>query len=202
MGNKSVGRLVSIGGNPVGESTKPQPVGNESLWPLYEAKNGFYAFESALFVRPSGGGSGSVEWWNGQIDWRNVYADLPENATFFAEDVFGFQFINAGEGFFSFDPETAELSHLGNSVEEWARSILDDYEALTGFRIAHAWQSVNGPLWVGYRLAPSVPFMLGGEYKAESLRAKPDLELASFRAKVYTQTKDLPDGSSVRLILD
>ncbi|MFV2110627.1 hypothetical protein, partial [Micromonospora sp. LOL_015] len=187
------------GSAPLGRELNSEVVADDSLLPLYRAKNGFFAFESALLIRPWGGGPGSVEWWNDELGWRSAYAALSRHAICFAKDAFGFQFTLDGSGFFSFDPETAELEYLGKNVEDWAAAILDNADTLTGFPLAHQWQIVNGELPPGCRLASAVPFVLGGEYSVEALRAKPDIELASFRAHVYTQIKDLPDGASVNI---
>ncbi|MEU1124866.1 hypothetical protein ABZ371_15170 [Streptomyces sp. NPDC005899] len=121
--------------------------------------------------------------------------------TFFAEDVFGFQFAVDDKGFHSFDPETGELEAMAETLDEWVESILSEYEELTGYGLAHAWQSRNGRLRNGYRLAPAVPFMLGGMYEVDALREKPDQELAAFRAHIYTQVRDTPDGEQVHINL-
>jgi hypothetical protein len=170
------------------------------LRPLINVRNGFYAFESCLFVRSWGGAVRSAEWWNAS-DWRNPYGEALAGMWFFAEDVFGFQFAVNDAGFYSFNPETAELRQLATSAMMWAEQILVDYDELTGYSIGHAWQVLNGPIRAGRRLAPAIPFVVGGEYSAAGLRDKPDLELAQFRAYVYAQIKDLPDGAQLRINL-
>ncbi|MFJ3661912.1 hypothetical protein ACIPPM_15770 [Streptomyces sp. NPDC090119] len=173
----------------------------DPLRSLIGSRNGFYAFESALFVRPWGGGAGSAEWWNAPEGWRAPYGELVDGFTFFAEDVFGFQFAAGEKGFYSFDPETAELQFMATTVNEWADQILQDHEELTGSGLAHAWQSSNGPLRSGYRLAAAIPFCLGGEFALDALKPKRELELARFRADIYAQIRDLPDGAQVRINL-
>lgn len=54
----------------------------------------------------------------------------------------------------------------------------------------------------GSRLAPAVPFVLGGSYDVGALRAKSDVELARFRASVFAQIRDLPDGAQIRITLE
>ena len=63
------------------------------------------------------------------------------------------------------------------------------------------WQVANGPILQGQRLAPAVPFVLGGSFEVGELRAKSDLELARFRADIFSQIKDLPDGATIKLKL-
>ncbi|MEU5942366.1 hypothetical protein ABZ807_25020 [Micromonospora sp. NPDC047548] len=194
-------RLVQLGTPDLGDSADPDSL-PDVLAPILMRTNGFYAFESALLVRPAGGGMGSLEWWNNELNWREAYPQLSRDSVFFAEDVFGFQFVTCGEGFYSFDPETAELEFVGDTAEAWAAAILDDYEVMTGHAVGHDWQQLNGPLKRGHRLAPALPFVLGGEYRAEVLRQKADWELAAFRADVYNQIKDLPDGAQVKIRMD
>jgi hypothetical protein len=202
MTGDSLRRLVDLGSPPLSEGIGAEQSVHPALLPLLRARNGFYAFESALLVRRSGGGTGSIEWWNNELTWRKSYPGLPEDLVFFAEDALGFPFAVSDSGFFSFDPETAELELLGATADEWAAALLEDPDVLTGYPAAHDWQVENGALAPGYRLAPAVPFVLGGEYDAEALRAKPDVELADFRAMVYTRIKDLPDGAQVSIQLE
>ena len=197
----SVDRLVSIATAPLGERLAGAHQVPRLLAPLIHARNGFFALESALLVRPWGTGSGSCEWWNGETAWCIEYGDAVAGMTFFAEDVFGFQFGVSEDGFFTFDPETSEIEAIAPDVQGWAAYILENYEEATGYPIAHAWQVANGPLAQGTRLAPAVPFVLGGSFEVDELRAKTDLELARFRADVFGQIKDLPDGATVELKL-
>ncbi|MFJ8831169.1 hypothetical protein [Micromonospora aurantiaca] len=200
MSADAVDRLAALGSPALGPAV-PTSMIPGPLAPLYSIKNGFYAFESALFVRPVGVGVRSVEWWNG-LSWRQVYVDLGAQLTCFAEDVFGFQFAADESGFYSFDPETAEIELVADSVEGWAQAVLEDIDVMVGYSLAREWQERNGGLQQGFRLAPAVPFALGGKFEAAGMRAKPDGELASFRASVYEQTRDLPDGAQVRLRLE
>ena len=170
------------------------------LRPLIEVRNGFYAFESCLFVRPWEDTAGSAEWWNAS-DWRAAYGHILDGMWCFAEDVFGFQFAVSDDGFYSFDPEIAELQHIATSATQWADRIMADYDQLTGYPLGYAWQAVNGPIKAGHRLAPAVPFVLGGEYSVAALQEKPELELARFRSHVYAKIRDLPDGAQVSIDL-
>ncbi|MFI1520827.1 hypothetical protein [Kitasatospora cineracea] len=172
------------------------------LQPLIAARNGFFAFESALLVRPWGGGRGTAEWWNSGEVWRDSYDELPTGLTFFAEDIFGFQFAVDEGGFCSFDPETAESERISDSLDGWIDYMLSEYDEATGYSIAHEWQSVNGPIPAGSRLAPAVPFVLGGSYDADALAAKSDVELARFRATIFNQIRNLPDGAQVRITIE
>src|SRR6185312_2296640 len=89
-------RLLEIAGPPL-SAEPPDTVG----WPgslgaelagLLARVNGFYAFESALHVLPSGGGGQDLAGWNDGALWRDAYRGLADGLLCFAEDVFGGQF--------------------------------------------------------------------------------------------------------------
>jgi hypothetical protein len=64
------------------------------------------------------------------------------------------------------------------------------------------WQTRNGPIKPGHRLAPAVPFILGGKFEAREMRSKNSVELMRFRAGIYRRLKDLPDGTRIRIRVD
>ncbi len=172
------------------------------LFRMLAKKNGFYAFETALHVLPvtSDPGSG-LAGWNSQALWRGGYLDLAEGLFFFAEDIFQDQFCFSlkQDGVLRFNAETGQATLMAGSLEEWAGIILSDYEVETGWPLAHEWQAKNGPLPFGKRLMPKIPFFLGGEYKIDNLWAGNPLAGMRFKADLAIQTRDLPEGSKVRL---
>ncbi|MFD7908668.1 hypothetical protein ACFV4G_41315 [Kitasatospora sp. NPDC059747] len=144
-----------------------------SLDALLVEMNGFYAFESALHVFPSGeaGLPGrSVEEWNSKSLWRDSYGHLMPDVIFFAEDVFGGQFAVARDGVvYSFNPETAALVRFSEDVARWRGDVIADWNHATGYSVGHEWQMRNGPLPVGHRLVPKIPFVVGGEFSCENM---------------------------------
>jgi hypothetical protein len=173
----------------------------EDLASLLASRNGFFAFESALHIRPlEKGQRGDVSWWNEDERWRQAYSGwVRREDHFFAEDVFGGQFMLREGAIFSFDPETGEIGLLANNMEQWAREILSDFEFLTGHGLAHEWQALHGPIPSGCRLVPKVPFVLGGEFCIENLSALDSVKGMLFRADIARQIRDLPDGAEVEL---
>jgi hypothetical protein len=159
---KYLQRLVNIGGAPLG--TPPAlPVPTESsnkltreLSELLHRRNGFHAFESALHVFPSSAASSgpSLSEWNSHELWRHEYGDLARDKLFFAEDAFGNQFCIEGDHIYTFDAETGTCERLCGSLEEWAETILGDYNVLTGYPLLHAWQSAHGGLPSNERCGP------------------------------------------------
>jgi len=69
----------------------------------------------------------------------------------------------------------------------------------TGWRLAHEWQAVHGPLPQGKRLMPKIPFFLGGQYTLDNLWAGNSIEGMRFKADLALQTRNLPEGTKIRL---
>lgn len=171
---------------------------------LLSERNGFYAFEGALHVFPfvessSAEGSTGLEAWNESDLWRNWYHGLVDGMLFFAEDAFGGQFAIRGDEVVSFDPESGDVVTLAISLEGWAKELLSNYRELTGSPIAHSWQTKNGPIPPGKRLMPKIPFVLGGKYDEKNLFPVDAVKGMRYRAELWEQLRDLPDGAQVRL---
>lgn len=99
--------------------------------------------------------------------------------------------------FYALGPETTEHEFMAEDLHGWAQKILGDVDFYTGAPLADAWMEQNGPLPVGTRLSPVVPFAFGGEYEVDQLHPVPEVELMRFRDDIYQQTKDLPEGAQV-----
>ena len=164
--------------------------------------DGFYAFESALHVFPAGPGEHSLLAWNDPELWRSGYEDMAAGHLFFAEDAFGGQFSLKGEAIYSFDPETGASTPVATTLEDWAAYVLDDWEVVTGYPLAHDWQMLHGPLRPGERLVPKRPFVFGGDFTLDNLWSMPAADSMRYRASIAKQLRDLPDGQTVRLLTD
>ena len=201
-------KLLSIAGEPLADCPPilDQAILNlagnlgEKLASLLTQKNGFYCFESALHIFPSGSSTHdiSLESWNSQQLWRKDYGSLAEKGLFFAEDIFGVQFCILNNKIVTFDPETGDTELIANNLENWAKCILDDYEFLTGFSFAHSWQQRYGAIPPGKRLLPKIPFVLGGEFEIENLYVLDSIKGMQFRADLARQIKDNPDGTKIK----
>jgi hypothetical protein len=171
---------------------------------MLQHRNGFYAFESALHVFPLTSDTSAeinLEQWNSQTLWRCEYEDLAEDLLFFAEDVFQDQFCLSYEGIVRFQSETGERTHLTDSIEDWAGLILSDYRNQSRWPLLHQWQELNGPLLLGQRLMPKTPFFLGGKYELGNFWAGDAVEGMRLNADIAMQTRNLPNGAQVRLIV-
>jgi hypothetical protein len=205
-----VEKLLSISSAPLADTPpvslkllEDYPLGPE-LRRMLEHKNGFYAFESALHVFPLSSepvdGSTLAEW-NSDSLWRNDYGDLTTGMLFFAENILQDQFCLSASGVLRFKAETGGTMPVADSLESWAEIILRDYDHEIGWTFANRWQAENGPIPPGKRLMPKIPFFLGGSYLTENLWAGDAVEGMRFKADLALQTKSLPDGAQVRLVL-
>jgi hypothetical protein len=171
-----------------------------SLEDLLRFCNGFSAFEGALQVFGSKTDlQPELERWNALDGWRLEYAGLASHGLFFAQDVFGGQFCISDLGVEAFDPETGSYEMLARDLDQWCELVLADYEVLTGYPLAHAWQLENGPLPAGARLVPKVPFSLGGQFDIPNLYALEVGQSMLLRASWARQLCSVPDGSAVFL---
>ena len=211
--NSNTSRLLALADQPLGRASGSVPARfqgvkiasllTQELVALLDAKNGFYAFDSALLLRPRSSGEPplGISQWNANALWKNNYKMDLSGVLCFAEDVFGGQFCAKDDAVSYFEPETGELTTVANSIDDWARWILDEHELKTGAPIAHAWQRKHGPLKPGKRLLPSVPFVLGGKYVIENLYEIDDVEGMRFRASIANQLEGVPDGANIQLSL-
>ena len=202
----NIERLVSIGTPPLSDGT-PRLTGEclelagalgPQLLQLLWARNGFFAFESALHVRPLSDypGEFGIFEWNQFLLWRHA------DALFFAEDIFGGQFCIAHDKIHRFDPETAESHEIAQGFEDWAGLILSDSDAQTGWPLAHAWQKQNGPLGTGRRLVPITPFVLGGDFVVHNLALMEDVRAMQFYGELARQIHGAREGTKIEFRVD
>lgn len=168
---------------------------------MLEHKNGFYEFERALHVFPASDRYNiqSIEKWNEPATWKFAFDFDFEGMLFFAEDAFGNQFGIKDGSIIRFDAETCEINGLSDSLDGWAHRILSDIDYETGANVARDWQKINGFLETGSRLLPKLPFVLGGEYSAENLYSIDAVQGLRFRAEIYNQIKNVPDGTPIEI---
>lgn len=200
----SIDRLLQISSPPLGQdiSGELSKLGKLSVAQaeLLRKKNGFYGFESALHVFPTAKSSMiCVEDWNASDLWRDSYAELAQGLIFFAEDVFGNQFCISETGIGLWEAETGQMERVAKDFEEWASRLLEDYDFLTGYSLAHEWQELNGILKPGFRLLPKIPFVAAGKYEVANLYACDSIKAMRFRGELACQIKDVPDGSRIEL---
>lgn len=175
------------------------------LEPLYRDFNGGYFWGRALLVRPMHPEIGlplAMSPWNEDELWRGMYSDVCLGVLFFAEDAFGCQFGIRGGRVVQFDPETAEIVDMAESIDGWCEAILKDPDFYTGAPVLAAWEQQHQSIEVGYRLIPKQLFMLGGQFHSTNMVPKRDVEGLRARAQIWALTKDLPDGERLSFKID
>jgi len=198
-----VDRLLSVASPPIldeVDSSIASPEAEHLVDALLSQRNGFYAFESALHVFASGAvevPERSLEDWNSPSLWQGSYGSLAPRGVAFAEDIFGGQFILQGGQIYSFNPETAELSLFAEDIPGWCEGVLARYNYVTGWKVAHDWQSRNGSLRVGHRLIARLPFFAGGEFTSENVVPVESVTALRYLAHLAKKISNVPDGHQV-----
>jgi hypothetical protein len=207
---KPTHKLIKISSDSIGPTLFPAQiaalqktwgqVGSE-LAELLSISNGFWAYESALLVRPLRNAVAPVgiEEWNESARWKGSYNNGLSDILCFAEDVFGVQYCLRNGVVCTFDPETGAFEDVAPTLFGWAEAVLGDSDFRTGYPLAHEWQMRHGPLQPGKRLLPKVPFVLGGKFEIDNLYECGDVEGMLFRASIANQIRDLPDGAQIVL---
>lgn len=202
----AIDSLVGMAGEallrPVGDASFLAALGTglrSELLRLLTVRNGFYACDGALLVRPIGTLDAplDLERWN--LLMRELEL-LKPGTLCFAEDVFGGQFALASEGVVYLAPETLEAEPVAKDLEGWAHAILTDCDFLTGRPILSAWVRAHGALEQGCRLAARSPFVLGGAYESSNLRVDTETELIRWYGLLARQLANVPDGDFVSLV--
>ena len=174
------------------------PIENE-LADLLNAKNGFFAFESALHVfseQSSQPAIGMVDWNDSEL-WKKGYQGMADNLLCFAQDIFANQFCVRNDDIVVFHCESGSVEYFADSLDDWAQKILGDFEFLTGYTFARDWQKLHGRLPLPQRLCPNLPFMLGGEYDVENMRAIEAVTIMKIMSGYAVSTKRVPDGGKI-----
>jgi hypothetical protein len=203
----AVAKLLDISSESLIETNGPIEVNasgfdTDQLTEVLRRRNGFYAFESALHVFPSGASDGvmTLDTWNDRKLWIREYNGAADDLLFFAEDALCNQFAIRRDGsVVRFDPETAYCTETAPDVVGWAAAVLAGYEFLTAWPLMHEWQVKHGTMPEGRRLCAIIPFILGGEYVVTNLYAGDPVEHISLLADLHLQVGHLPPGTRVEL---
>lgn len=127
-----------------------------------------------------------------------------EDAVPFAADIFGDFWVVATRGTVR-KVQTETLSAYPDedreSLEDWARAVLDDPDMEDEGSFAMDWQEQHGQLTVSQRLTPTFPFVLRGPHSPELVYAIHLDELYPLRTDFALQTRHLRDGARVLIDL-
>lgn len=205
--NRHTRRLLDRARGPLGPRIQPDfgvtsgPLAE--LAELLAAQNGCYVFNAGVQIFHAGpeGFGPDLAAWNAPGTWKYTYGGLADDLFCFGQDLFGTQFaVVDNRKVVAFDPETAQRSELGTTLDAWARWLLRDPDVNGTYGIATAWQDAHGALDHTQRLVPWQFFVLGGQYDLANMVAKPAVECMRIRGPIARQVHDLPDGAQVQLI--
>jgi hypothetical protein len=164
--------------------------------------NGFFVFNAGIQVFRVGeeGYGADLLTWNSEDTWKDTYDGLADDLFCFGQDIFGRQFaIEGGEEVVLFDPETARVTTLGDSLEDWAAWLLADEDVNGAASFAYAYQKEKGALDAGERLVPLTFFIAGGGYDFDNFVARDAALAMRIRGPIAQQVHDLPEGATVRI---
>ena len=164
--------------------------------------NGFFLFNAGVQVFRVGeeGLGPDMLLWNSDSAWKDTYNGLADDLFCFGQDIFGTQFaIAGGEEVVRFDPETADVTPLGTSLESWAQWLLADPDVNATASFAYAFQKQNGALEPHERLVPLQFFVTGGGYDFDNFAVRDATAAMRIRGPVAQQVHGAPDGASIRI---
>ncbi|QZL04193.1 DUF2625 family protein [Streptomyces sp. BHT-5-2] len=169
---------------------------------LLTRHNGLTAFNAGLQIFRAGaeGLGPDLQTWNDPQTWKHTYQGLADGLLCFAQDLFGTQFALDSEGHVvRFDPETAERTILGDSLEQWAQWLLSDPDVNATHAFATSWQDRHGALTHDQRLIPLRFFTLGGTYEDANLTVKEAAQCMRIRGPLAQALYSLPDGAHFQM---
>jgi hypothetical protein len=161
--------------------------------------NGFALWGGAFIFLPSGSADDvpTIEEFNGHA-WKGIYQDDVRRTVFFAMDVFGFPFGVLDNNIVWMNPETGELHRITKSVRRFLEMVNTEPEHMIGFQAHVDWFDRGQTYEIGQRLAPKVPFVLGGGKSIADFYATDIIERADFNAFIYAKTKNMPDRTRIK----
>ena len=169
------------------------------LCELLALRNGFLALDGTIEVFPLAAASAGPNQlcWNHPEFWRRDYPTLDHaRAHVYAHDAFTRQFaIDEVGRILRLDLETAELSLYSATLEEWAWRVERDRAESAFGRLAREWVRINGPLDAGDRLAPRIPFSLGGDRTIENVERLDVLEVLTRARETRQRMKPSVSGT-------
>jgi hypothetical protein len=131
---------------------------------------------------------------------NSVYSQiLKQPVVCFGEDLFGNQFVYNGNDYGLLTIETGEIEVLCSSFNDWLEAILDDLNYYTGEPLLLEWIIENKKPNHEERLAPKIPFVLGGDYEVGNLYVSNGISLINFSADIANQIYNTPDGTPVNI---
>lgn len=182
-------KLIDISSNSIGKiKTTKLPI---ALQELYQMKNGFIAFESALRIYDIN----SIQDINHSINSSELNNDI----LFFGDSALGDGFCIKNNNFYKYDFELGEFDFMGKNLETFSKNLLLEYNYYTGYELVKNWMNINGLLPLEKILMPKIPFSLGGEYTPDNLIDYPRNKGIKKKIELCNKLREIKDGEKVIL---
>lgn len=118
------------------------------------------------------------------------------------EDVFGNLFLYRSNAWGLFNVESAAVEQIANGLDDFLTILTNDIEYYSGGELLDSLSALEvDMLGNGYRLAPKVPFILGGDFTPDNLCLKMFDENLGFSATIAHQIFNLQDGQRIKIKL-
>ncbi|QPB41637.1 hypothetical protein [Rodentibacter haemolyticus] len=185
-------------------------ISSKSLYPMYSIneqyiklkdlfsyKNGFVAFEGCLRILPLV----DIENERTIYSWNKFLNFETKEYIFFGDNVLGDGFCTYKNLFYKYDFESGDLEFMGNTLEDFSKELIINYNYYTGYSIAKQWMETQSVVSFNDVLMPKIPFILGGEYSINNLYMSNIYESIQLKQYIYNKTKESEDGEKIKLTL-
>jgi hypothetical protein len=125
------------------------------------------------------------------------YGGIVRGAFSFGQDLFANQLVFTAKGVASLNGETGDLDFLARDFSDWLDLLSEDVEYLTGVNLLREWEIELGKLQHDQRLCAKIPFVMGGEFKVDSLYPQIFPKYILSNANIARQIYGKPDGTGV-----
>lgn len=166
---------------------------------ILSLKNGFQAFGRAFrMLSADQNEQRNILSWNRFI--QNILND--DRFFFFADSVLGDGFCFFENKIFKYDFESGDLELMGESLLDFSRELIKEYNYYTGYSLLKEWEKANNiTLSFNQVLMPIMPFSLGGEFDISNLYQS-DISIGiTEKINLNNQIKTLNDGDVVKINL-
>jgi hypothetical protein len=193
-------RLLSVSSPALGPDTRADKILDGDLQNALRQRNGFFALQNALWFF-SDESLLNLPGHNHPLlsDWINKYPRTKGVRHAFAVDAIGYPFFTSDFGILRLDLETGRFVRVAETLEGWAERIVKEYSYLTAWPLMRDWQDKNGPLPMGHRLLPKMPFVGGGKEEVDNMFPVPLTDLIAFYEDLSAQIRDMPEGGTIEI---
>lgn len=126
---------------------------------------------------------------------------MKDEVFFFGCDLFGNQFAFLKNEICMLNVETGEFDMIAPDFNKFVDILIAEQNYYTGESVLIQWNDLMTPMNFKQRLVPIKPFVIGGEYSPNNMRAVDFFETISYNASIAKQIYDLPDGANIEIIV-